>query len=237
MDPVFMDNIIDVRGREVARSGGEIAIGGERYGRLPGGAGQRALPAAIAYELTDMLREVVRKGTARAANKPGLDRAGKTGTTNGFVDAWFIGFTPRYTAGVWIGTDGTNTLGDKETGGRAALPAWMKIMEHLPHVTGERFPIPDESTIVHDVSGDWVALARGSVPSTSLNSGTVDESPLIAFDVPPPFLAIPTTTAAAAIAEARGEDPPTDSNEKTPGVAQSTGENAQVVPKQDESAH
>jgi penicillin-binding protein 1A len=54
--------------------------------------------------------------------------AGKTGTTNDFTDAWFVGFSPSITCGVWIGYDEKKTLGEKETGARAALPVWMQFM-------------------------------------------------------------------------------------------------------------
>jgi penicillin-binding protein 1A len=54
--------------------------------------------------------------------------AGKTGTTNDFTDAWFVGFSPSLTCGVWIGFDEKKSLGDKETGSRAALPIWMQFM-------------------------------------------------------------------------------------------------------------
>jgi penicillin-binding protein 1A len=55
--------------------------------------------------------------------------AGKTGTTNDFTDAWFIGFSPSTTAGVWVGYDEKKSLGPKETGARAALPIWMDFMK------------------------------------------------------------------------------------------------------------
>ena len=55
--------------------------------------------------------------------------AGKTGTTNDFTDAWFIGFSPSITAGVWVGYDEKKSLGSRETGGRAALPIWMEFMK------------------------------------------------------------------------------------------------------------
>jgi penicillin-binding protein 1A len=53
---------------------------------------------------------------------------GKTGTTNDFTDAWFIGFSPSITAGAWVGFDEKRSLGSRETGGRAALPIWMEFM-------------------------------------------------------------------------------------------------------------
>jgi len=78
--------------------------------------------------MTSMLLGVVQHGTAVAATKLKLPLAGKTGTTNDFTDAWFVGFSPSLTAGVWIGYDEKKTLGPKETGARAALPVWMQFM-------------------------------------------------------------------------------------------------------------
>ncbi len=79
--------------------------------------------------LTSMLREVVEHGTAtRAARELKAPLAGKTGTTNDFTDAWFVGFSPSLTCGVWIGFDEKKTLGKKETGGYAALPVWIDFM-------------------------------------------------------------------------------------------------------------
>src|SRR5271163_1845465 len=78
--------------------------------------------------MTSMLREVVLHGTAVAAAKMPYPLAGKTGTTNDFTDAWFVGFSPSLTCGVWIGYDEKKSLGEKETGGHAALPIWMQFM-------------------------------------------------------------------------------------------------------------
>ncbi len=78
--------------------------------------------------MTAMLREVVLHGTAIAAAKLPFSAAGKTGTTNDFTDAWFMGFTPTMTCGVWVGYDEKKSLGAKETGAHAALPIWMNFM-------------------------------------------------------------------------------------------------------------
>jgi penicillin-binding protein 1A len=78
--------------------------------------------------MTAMLEAVVRHGTGIAASKMNVPLGGKTGTTNDFTDAWFVGFSPTMTAGVWIGYDEKKSLGAKETGARAALPAWMQFM-------------------------------------------------------------------------------------------------------------
>jgi penicillin-binding protein 1A len=78
--------------------------------------------------MTSMLEAVVQHGTGVAATQLKLPLAGKTGTTNDFTDAWFVGFSPSITAGVWVGYDEKKSLGAKETGARAALPIWMEFM-------------------------------------------------------------------------------------------------------------
>jgi penicillin-binding protein 1A len=78
--------------------------------------------------MTSMLEAVVQHGTGVAATKLKVPLGGKTGTTNDFTDAWFVGFSPGITAGVWMGYDEKRSLGPKETGARAALPIWMQFM-------------------------------------------------------------------------------------------------------------
>ncbi len=87
------------------------------------------ISARTARIMTSMLREVVLHGTAIAAAGLKYPLAGKTGTTNNFTDAWFVGFSPSITCGVWIGYDEKKFLGAKETGARAALPIWMDFMK------------------------------------------------------------------------------------------------------------
>ena len=86
----------------------------------------------IAYLATNLLEAVINEGTGRNARLRfgfRLTAAGKTGTTNDFTDAWFVGFTPRIVAGVWVGVDNPAvSLGDNESGARAALPAWARFM-------------------------------------------------------------------------------------------------------------
>jgi penicillin-binding protein 1A len=84
----------------------------------------------VARTMTAMLEEVVQFGTGVRAKELGRISAGKTGTTNDFTDAWYIGFTPHITAGVWVGNDDKRvSLGKKETGARAALPIWLEFMQ------------------------------------------------------------------------------------------------------------
>jgi penicillin-binding protein 1A len=99
--------------------------------------------ARTARIMVDMLREVVLHGTGAAAAKMNHALGGKTGTTNDFTDAWFIGFSPSMTCGVWVGYDEKKTLGNKETGAVAALPIWMDFMKvALQGKDSEQFAIP-----------------------------------------------------------------------------------------------
>ncbi|MBW2145537.1 MAG: PBP1A family penicillin-binding protein [Deltaproteobacteria bacterium] len=90
---------------------------------------REALSAEDAHIVIDMLKGVIESGTGRKARVLGRPLAGKTGTTNDFRDAWFIGFSPRVVAGVWVGNDDHSPLGNRETGARAALPIWISFME------------------------------------------------------------------------------------------------------------
>jgi len=89
------------------------------------------IPLETARIMVDLMQEPVRMGTATKAKELKRPVAGKTGTTNDFTDAWFIGYTADLVAGAWIGFDEKVTLGDKETGGKAALPIWMDFMRDV----------------------------------------------------------------------------------------------------------
>src|SRR5712675_1883371 len=85
----------------------------------------------VARTMTAMLEEVIRFGTGMQARALGRPSAGKTGTTQDYTDAWFVGFTPQITAGVWVGFDDKQiSLGKKETGARTALPIWLQFMQN-----------------------------------------------------------------------------------------------------------
>lgn len=81
-----------------------------------------------ARTMMQLLQAVVRYGTGAAASQLNHPLGGKTGTTNDYTDAWFLGFSPSITCGTWIGYDDRQSLGEKETGARAALPIWMSFM-------------------------------------------------------------------------------------------------------------
>ncbi len=97
---------------------------------IPATIAKRVIPAENAYLMTSMMRDVIRRGTGRRARALGRsDLAGKTGTTNDQRDAWFAGFNQSLVTVAWVGFDKTRSLGNKETGGRAALPMWMEFMK------------------------------------------------------------------------------------------------------------
>jgi penicillin-binding protein 1A len=98
--------------------------------KIPGADDARdVLSPAEAYVMTSLLTSVVTEGTASRAKSLGRPTAGKTGTSNQARDAWFIGYSPSLVAGVWIGFDDHRPLGNKETGGKAAVPVWMELMK------------------------------------------------------------------------------------------------------------
>ena len=106
----------------------------------------KAMEPAVAFVLTRMLEGVIDRGTAgRLADLP-LAIAGKTGTTNEYTDAWFVGFTPRYTLLTWVGFDVKKTIGRKMTGAEAALPIWRRLAEQGLRdgwlTEGETFAVP-----------------------------------------------------------------------------------------------
>jgi len=101
------------------------------------------LSPEIAYQMTYMMQGVVQRGTAWRAKALGRPVGGKTGTTDEYTDAWFVGFSPSITAGVWVGFDVKKTLGEDETGSRAALPIWVKFMEaYFKDRPVEKFQVP-----------------------------------------------------------------------------------------------
>jgi len=119
IQPYLIDRIVDARGTLLAQTKPKRA----------GDDAERAIDARNAFIMTSIMRDVVRFGTgARAMQLKRQDLAGKTGTTNDQVDAWFTGFNPGLVAIAWIGFDQPRTMGGAETGAQAALPIWMGYM-------------------------------------------------------------------------------------------------------------
>jgi penicillin-binding protein 1A len=110
-----------------------------------------AIEARVAYVLAHVLEGVIDRGTGAKAAGLEIDLAGKTGTTDDFSDAWFVGFTPRYTLLTWVGYDLKKPIGRGMTGAEAALPMWMAIVEDGLEdgwlAAGERFGAPSGITV------------------------------------------------------------------------------------------
>jgi penicillin-binding protein 1A len=99
--------------------------------------------------MTHMLRGTIERGTGVAARALGRPAAAKTGTTNDYSNAWFIGYTPQLVTGVWVGYDRPRSLGKDETGSRVAVPIWTTFMrEALAGTPAEDFPIPERVVLV-----------------------------------------------------------------------------------------
>lgn len=132
--PYYIERIEDDNGTVLARAN-PLRVGE---------GAERVIDYRNAFIMTSILRDVVVRGTgARAAQLGRRDLAGKTGTTNDFIDAWFCGFHPSLVAVSWIGYGTPRSLGKGETGARAALPIWMDYMSQaLKGVPQSEFPVP-----------------------------------------------------------------------------------------------
>jgi penicillin-binding protein 1A len=119
VQPYFIQKVVDDRGNPI----------GVAQPRQAGDEALRVIDARNAFIMDSMMQDVTRYGTAASASRLGRrDLAGKTGTTNDFVDAWFCGYQPGLVGVAWIGFDQPRTLGKNQTGGRIALPIWIDFM-------------------------------------------------------------------------------------------------------------
>jgi penicillin-binding protein 1A len=110
---------------------------------------RQVLSPEVAYVATQMLKGTIERGTGIAAKALGRPAAAKTGTTNDYSNAWFIGFTPQLATGVWVGFDRPRSLGKDETGSRVAVPIWTTFMSSaLAGQPAEDFPIPERVVLV-----------------------------------------------------------------------------------------
>ena len=181
------------------------------------------IPPDVARTMTSMLEEVVQFGTGVRAKELGRPSAGKTGTTNDFTDAWYIGFTPQLTAGVWVGNDDKRiSLGKKETGARAALPIWLEFMQKAMAGTPvENFPnvVPLEK--IAPTQHVLVDVPDTAPPADAAEQGLTETSP----EKAPPAAATPKTENKAGGATAPAPAP----KAATPPVA-STAEKPAASP-------
>jgi penicillin-binding protein 1A len=105
---------------------------------------KKVIDMSTAYIMTHLMESVVKSGTGQRVRALKRPVAGKTGTTNSLYDAWFLGYTPRYTTGVWVGLDQGGSLGKGETGSRTASPIWLDYMQQVLEGKPVRtFIVPD----------------------------------------------------------------------------------------------
>ncbi len=169
--PTLFDSVQDRDGHVIWRAPGlacDACADPSAMPQLTDGRKQIADPQSV-FQLVTMMQGVVARGTGVAAGK-GLDRAiaGKTGTTQDFYDAWFVGFTPDLVTAVWVGYDNPATLGDKETGGAIAAPIWHDFMAAaLAKRPKLKFPVPEDITLAQWSAGTTDAFKPGQVPGVS----------------------------------------------------------------------
>ncbi|HEX2371976.1 MAG TPA: transglycosylase domain-containing protein [Solirubrobacterales bacterium] len=131
------------------------------------GERQRVFSDGVAYEVTDILKGVIEGGTGTAANI-GCPAAGKTGTTDDFTDAWFVGYTPKLSTAVWVGhPNARSTLGGSAFGGTLAAPIWHDYMLTAKGDFCEDFPAPEDPVTYEPFYGKY---ASGGTSSTSYDS-------------------------------------------------------------------
>lgn len=114
-----------------------------------------------------MMKNVVEYGTGWRAKELGRPVAGKTGTTNEYRDAWFIGYTPDLVAGVWVGYDDMRPIGQHETGARAALPVWLSFMKSIELGDVIDFNVP-EGIVAKYVDKTTGLLSEKGIPNSIL---------------------------------------------------------------------
>jgi penicillin-binding protein 1A len=132
---------------------------------------QEVVSAKTARTMVKMLQAVTAYGTGAAASKLNHPVAGKTGTTSSYTDAWFLGFTPSITCGVWVGFDSRESLGEKETGAQAALPIWMTVMKQaIVGKDDEKFLSDDPKSSV-DVAKASAAQPAAGAAGPATNTG------------------------------------------------------------------
>ncbi len=138
---------------------------------------EQLMSPATAFIITSILQGVIEEpgGTGRRARALGRPAAGKTGTTSGYYDAWFVGYTPDIVSGVWVGYDDERSLGVGEGGGRTALPIWLEYMKSAQKGLPERnFPVPEGIVFanIDNETGDVASAQTASYVKQAFVEGT-----------------------------------------------------------------
>ena len=153
--PIFIDRIQDRRGKTIFNADKRKCIGCKEISYLEDEIPiiqdnrKQIISSETAYQITSMLEGVIKRGTGRKLKNLNLTLAGKTGTTNKNMDAWFLGFTSKLVVGVYVGFDEPKTLGRYETGAKAALPVFEKFIKKVVKKKDALpFKVPKNITLV-----------------------------------------------------------------------------------------
>ncbi len=153
--PIFIDRIQDRRGKTIFNADKRKCLGCEDISYLKDEIptiqdnSEQIISAQTAYQITSMMEGAVQRGTGRKLRNLKLTLAGKTGTTNKNMDAWFLGYTSKLVIGVYVGFDEPKTLGKYETGAKAALPIFKKFVQKVIKKKDARpFKIPKNINLV-----------------------------------------------------------------------------------------
>ena len=151
VEPIFITKIVDKEGRILE----------EHFPRI-----EQVISPQTAYVTLDMMRSVIDEGTASIIRRMGFLRpaAGKTGTTDEYTDAWFIGFTPELVCGVWVGFDKKSTIFRGATGGGVAAPIWAELMSYALKDSPPANFTPPEGVIVKEICTETGKLATPYCP-------------------------------------------------------------------------
>jgi penicillin-binding protein 1A len=196
ISPHLIELVQDREGKTVFRSdtrdcpGCDAPFGGEDPPTLPD-TGKQLFDPITAYQMTSMMQDVVAHGTAYQAAILGPNFGGKTGTTNEFRSAWFVGFDPNIVVGVFVGFDDNRSLGDKETGAVAAVPIFIDFMQQAIKVrpVGDFRPPPKDAKFLL-VNGSREAFRNGTQPGDA----TPDPNAQAPIPNAPPGLPVPVPT-------------------------------------------
>ncbi len=155
VNPKFIDRIQNRRGKTIFNSDKRECLGCEEFSYLKEDVPliknnkEQIISSETAYQITSMLEGVIQRGTGRKLKYLNLSLAGKTGTTNKNMDAWFLGFTSNLVIGTYVGFDEPKSLGKYETGAKAALPIFEKFVKNVVKKKNARpFKIPETINLV-----------------------------------------------------------------------------------------
>ena len=174
--PIFIDRIQNRRGKTIFNADKRKCVGCAEISYLKDEIPtiqdnkKQIISVETAYQITSMMEGVIKRGTGKKLRKLNLTLAGKTGTTNKNMDAWFLGFTPKLVIGVYIGFDEPESLGRYETGAKAALPVFKEFVQNvIKRKDAMPFKIPKTINLV-------MIDAETGLPSNSKTKNIIYES-------------------------------------------------------------